>query len=108
MHRALLLFALVACLAGCNNPSGPLFTQAGTGNDVFTVPSSVKTARITGQFSGNTANFILWVDDSLIVNELLGTLWPTTSYAGTHAVRGGQARVENSTGVAWTFTEVRD
>jgi hypothetical protein len=108
MYRVLPLVLVVASLLGCNNPSGPLFSRAGTGNDVFTVPSQVKLAHITGQFAGSSSNFIIWIDNDLVVNELLGTFWEQTSYAGTHAVRNGQARVEDSTGVTWTFTEVRE
>ena len=92
---------------GVNN--SPLFTQSGTGNNVIDLPSSVTRLRITGQYSGNSSNFVIWCGSQLVVNELLGTAWNQTSYSGTHQISspGCAARIENSTGVAWTLTEVR-
>jgi hypothetical protein len=86
-----------------------LWTQSGTGNNVFAIPSYVTRVRITGQFSGFSSNFVVWCGTQLIVNELLGTGWGPTTYAGTHQISspGCSARVENSTQVSWTFTEVR-
>jgi hypothetical protein len=82
--------------------------RSGTGNDVFDKPASVARVRITGTFRGNASNFIVWCGTQLVVNELLGTGFGPVEYSGTHATPScTQVRVENSTGVAWTFTEVR-
>jgi hypothetical protein len=114
IRRALLavvLLAFVAC-GGSSSPSAPsrpAFTRSGTGNAAFDMPTDVARIRVTGTYTGHSSNFIIWVNNQLIVNELLGTGWPSTSYSGTHQLPagGGVTRVENSTGVAWTITEVR-
>lgn len=124
MIRRLALVALIACLSACDNPtapSDPIFTMSGTGNLVFTVPTRVTRARITGSYNGNSSNFALWIGPlgsncelqviqgcRLVVNELLGTGWNRTSIDGTFQTGGGgRAVFEDSAGVAWTFTELR-
>lgn len=85
-----------------------LWSQSGQGNSVFDKPSFVTRARITGSFTGFSSNFVVWCGRSLLVNELLGTGWGTTRYEGTHSTSNcTEIRVENSSGVSWTFTEVR-
>jgi hypothetical protein len=113
IRRALIAVAmltLVAC-GGSSSPSAPsrpAFTRSGTGNAAFDMPADVRRIRVTGTYTGNSSNFIIWINNQLIVNELLGTGWPNTSYSGTHQLTngGGVTRIENSTGVAWTITEV--
>lgn len=84
------------------------FSRSGQGNDVFDKPAYVTRVRITGRFDGGGQNFIMWCGNSLLVNEILGTRWPATSYEGVHATSNcTQIRVENSTGVQWSMTEVR-
>lgn len=117
--------ALAVCLSACDDgptaPTGPLFTIAGTGDQAFTVPSGVTRARITGTYNGNSSNFVLWIGPPasncelqvitgcrLVVNELLGTGWNRVTIDGLFVTGGGgRAVVEDSAGVAWTFTEVR-
>lgn len=105
------LIALVGLSCGGSSspaaPSRPLFIKNGSGNTVFDMPADVARVKITGTFTGNASNFIVWVHDDLIVNELLGTGFSSTTYSGTHAVKGGETRIEESNGVNWTFTEVR-
>jgi len=120
----LLFAALLAIgLAACDSPTAPepVFTFSGNGNTVFQVPGRVTRARITGSFSGNSSNFIVWIGNTgagcgtvahvscrLLVNELLGTLQGPLSYDGTvQTGGGGEATVKDSSGVAWTFTEVK-
>jgi hypothetical protein len=43
----------------------------------------------------------------LVVNELLGRGWPSTHFDGTYVVIGGTTEITNSSGVTWTFIEVR-
>lgn len=89
-------------------PPAPLWTASGAGNDVLDKPRTVTRVRITGRYTANSSNFIVWCNTQLVVNELLGTAWGRTTYEGTHATPScTQVRIENSTGVAWTFTEVR-
>ena len=105
-----LLVGLVACGGSSDSPaapSRPLYTRTGTGNDVFDMPTNANRVRITGTYAGNSSNFIVWIGGQLVVNELLGTSWNLTTYTGNHQVLGGAVRIENSTGVAWTITEIR-
>lgn len=104
------LLFVTSCGGSPTAPSRPatLWTSSGTGNTVLDMPTYVQRVTITGKFSGNSSNFIIWIGQNLIVNELLGTLWGPTTYTGTHVTNGGGVvRIENSSQVAWTFTEVR-
>lgn len=84
------------------------FTRSGQGNDVFDKPAYVTRVRITGRFDGTGQNFQVFCGPNLLVNEILGTRWPSTSYEGTHATPNcTQVRVENSNGVQWSMSEVR-
>ena len=87
---------------------GPLWEMRGSGNTVFDKPAYVTRVRITGRFEGTGQNFVIWCGRDLLVNEILGTRWPSTSYDGTHATPNcTEVRVENSTGVQWSMAEVR-
>lgn len=90
---------------GVNN--APLFVMTGTGDTVFTMPTSVARVRITADYTRNSSNFIVKIGGRLVVNELIGTGWGTTHFEGTYAVTGGQTEITNSSGVTWSFTEVR-
>jgi hypothetical protein len=82
--------------------------MSGAGNTVLDMPTRVARVRITGSFTGRSTNFIIKIGGRLIVNELLGTSWPSTTYDGTHLTGGGGVtEITNSSGVAWSFTEVR-
>jgi hypothetical protein len=84
------------------------WTGSGTGNRVFDKPLWVTRTRVQGQFNGFSSNFVVWCGSSLVVNELLGTGWSSTRYDGTHSTTGcREMRVENSTGVTWTLSELR-
>lgn len=123
--KRLALFLLVAASVGCGGSSptspdptpspspsptpAPLFIQSGTGNNVIDLPTTVARLRVQGTYTANSSNFIIWCGTQLVVNELLGTGWGRTAYDGTHLIqtRGCILRIENSTGVSWTLTEVR-
>lgn len=88
------------------NPSG-LYSNTGIGDTVFTIPANVTKIRIQGTYAGNSSNFIVRIAGSSLVNELIGTSWSSTSFEGTYLVTGGSTvEIINSSGVAWTFTEV--
>ena len=85
----------------------PLFSRAGTGDTVFDMPTTVSRIRITGSFNGNSSNFIVHIGGRGVVNELLGTFWGPLTFDGTYVTVGGVTEILNSSGVSWTFTEVR-
>jgi hypothetical protein len=85
----------------------PLFSVSGTGDTVFDIPSSVARVRITGDYTKRGSNFIVWIDHDLVVNEIIGTAWESTHFEGTYLTGGGTVQIEKSSGVRWTFTEVR-
>ena len=87
----------------------PIFSQSGSGADVFNMPPTVERVRITGTYTGSCENFIVKIDGDLLVNEILGTcsIASGTTYSGTHLTSGGVVQIQSSTGISWTFTEVR-
>jgi Abnormal spindle-like microcephaly-assoc'd, ASPM-SPD-2-Hydin len=89
------------------NPN-PIFTTSGSGNTVFDIPSYVTRIHITGTYSGFTSNFIVYVGSALVVNDLIGSAWASHTSDGTYLIAGGgTVQITNSSGVNWTFTEVR-
>lgn len=115
MGRAALTLCLL--LAACDSITGggELWTASGTGNSVLDRPSDVERVRVTGSYSGRYQNFVVEcgrpADDNwdLVVNEILGVEAESTQYDGTHLLERGCSPfvINNSTGVAWTLTEVR-
>ncbi len=108
------LVSLLGCGGGSpSSPSTtprPLWSNNGTGDMVFDMPRDVARVRVTGTYTGYTSNFVVWIDKprTLLVNELLGTGWGKTVYDGTLLTGGGgTVSIESSSGVVWTFTEVR-
>lgn len=85
----------------------PTFTKSGTGDTVFDLPTYVARVRITGAYAGSSSNFIVYISGRLIVNELLGSFWRALTFEGTYLTSGGIVEIKSSSGVAWTFTEVR-
>ena len=87
----------------------PIFTRTGTGANVFDMPTYVTRIRIQGSYSGNCENFVVRIAGRLIVNEILGTCSVASgrNYDGTFVATGGVTEVVLSTGITWTFTEVR-
>jgi hypothetical protein len=88
------------------NPSG-LYVKTGTGDTVFTIPTAVTRIRIQGTFAGYVSNFFVKVAGSSLVIETIGTSKSPAFFDGTYLVTGGSTvEITNSSGVAWTFTEV--
>jgi hypothetical protein len=85
---------------------GGLWSVSGVGDNVFTMPSSVLRVRITGVYTAFSRNFIVWLNNRLLVNELLGTAWGQTRYEGVLLGGGGLVQIQHSNGVAWTMTQV--
>jgi hypothetical protein len=74
------------------------------------MPLDVARVHVVGTYAGHSSNFIAWINKprTLLVNELLGTGWSSTVYDGTLLTGGGGVvSIEGSSGVAWSFTEVR-
>jgi hypothetical protein len=88
-----------------------LFTQSGVGDNVFTVPGYVTKVRIDGSYQGSCQNFIVKAGTSLLVNIIIGTCSVADThspFSGTYVITpGSQVQITSSTGIAWTFTEVR-
>jgi hypothetical protein len=111
-----LFVALVAC--GGSSSTSPTsatpWSRSGTGDMVFDMPTSVARVRIIGTYTGYSSNFVVWIgsasqpESRLLVNELLGTGWGKTTYDGTVLTGGGGVTsISHSSGVVWSFTEVR-
>ncbi len=96
------------------------FSRSGNGNDVFTIPSYISKVRITGTYTANSSNFVVWngppntncdgtinVNCHLVVNDLIGTGWGKTVSDGVYLVSQNGFQIILSTGVAWTLTEQR-
>jgi hypothetical protein len=90
-----------------------IFQQSGSGDNVFTVPSHVTRIRVDASYPGSCQNFIVRISSQTLslINIIIGTcsVADTRSpFSGTYAIQnGGTVTITNSTGVAWTFTEVR-
>jgi hypothetical protein len=88
-------------------PSGPPWSVSGTGDTVFDMPRTVERVKIVGDFMECCQNFIVKIEDDLIVNELIGQEYDSTHFEGTYTTSGGTVEIQSSSGVRWTFTEVR-
>jgi hypothetical protein len=85
-----------------------VFRRNGVGDSVFDMPTDVARVRVVGIYSGSSSNFIVRIGGRLIVNELLGIFWNQTRYDGTLLTGGGGVvAITNSSGVSWSFEEVR-
>ena len=83
-----------------------VWSRSGVGDNVFDMPTYISRVKITGSYTGNSSNFIVYIGGDLIVNELLGTVWGQTSFSGTYLTTGGVVEIKYSSGVSWSFTEV--
>lgn len=72
------------------------------------MPTDVERARIIATCTGNSSNFTVDNGYVVFVDERLGTAWNQTRYEGTHRVLGGgYFGITNSSGVVWSFEEIR-
>lgn len=86
---------------------GTVFTRSGVGNTVFDMPTTVSRVRIVGTYTGFASNFIVHIGGGFIVNDLLGTGFNQTVSDGIYLTHGGVVEIVSSTGVSWSFTEIR-
>lgn len=88
-----------------------LWVNSGVGDNVFSIPAYVTKVRIDGSYQGSCQNFIVKAGTSLLVNVIIGTCSVADThspFSGTYVVTAGsQVQITSSTGIAWTFTEVR-
>jgi hypothetical protein len=85
-----------------------LFTQSGSGNNVFNMPTYISRIHIRGTFTGFCcSNFIVKIGSSLVVNDIIGPSENSTVSDGVYLTSGGTVQITDSSGVSWTFTEVR-
>jgi hypothetical protein len=121
-------FGLVALLSGCGgcdpdagastfpndcgtgSASGPpaaAFQQTGTGASVIDLPSTVDVVRIQATYSGTSENFVVFSNERLIVNAIVGTSQTPAAHDGTYSV-GTDATLEitRANGVQWSITGV--
>lgn len=85
------------------------FTRTGSGANVFDLPTYITRVRIVGDYNGSCENFIIHIAGRGVVNEILGTcsVGSGRHFEGTYVTSGGVVEVLNSSGITWTFTEVR-
>lgn len=86
-----------------------LFARSGVGDTVFDMPIYVRRIRIQGFYGGRCENFIVRIARRLIVNVILGncSVAQGRDFDGTYLTTGGVVEIVGSSGVQWTFTEVR-
>lgn len=94
---------------GVNNT--PIFTRSGTGDSVFDMPTTVARVRIQAVPTTSCQNFIVRIGGrASIVNIILGTcsVADARSLDSTYLTGGGgTVSITSSTGIQWTFTEIR-
>ena len=74
---------------------------------MFDMPTDVRRIRIQATYTGYSANFVVHIGGAHVVNEVLGTSWGSTTFDGTYLTSGGVTEITSSSGVSWSFTEVR-
>jgi hypothetical protein len=87
----------------------PLWSKSGKGDTVFDMPTYISRVHITGTYTGYSQNFIVHIGTQHAVNVILGTSQYAdgTTYDGTVLTSGGVVEIVSSSGVSWSFTEVR-
>ena len=100
-------------LGGVTVSVPPPFSQSGVGDNVFAIPSFVTRVRVDATYGGTCQNFIVRISTqpTSLINVIIGTcsVADTRSpFSGTYAINnGGTVTITNSTGVNWTFTQLR-
>lgn len=84
------------------------YTRNGTGDAAFDLLTlDRQQVRIQGRYTGNSSPFVVSIDNETLVDERLGASHNNTTFEGTFTIGAGTAAIENSPGVAWSFTEIR-
>lgn len=86
-----------------------IWTQGGTGDRVFDMPTYITRVRIQANYGGFCQNFAVYIAGRLIVNEILGTCSSALgrNFDGTYTTSGGTVETKISSGVNWSFLEQR-
>ena len=92
--------------------------RSGTTATIIDLPTRITRIRIEGEYHGSSENFMVWCGTvgnrgGLLVNEVLGTFFGSTTYSGVHSAlrsyggRGQPCRQLEigDSGVRWTITE---
>jgi len=91
-----------------SNTSSALYSISGIGDNVFSIPDNVTKINIKATYDKRSSNFIVDIGGDLIVNEIIGTNSDILTFEGTYLLKDGRTtEITNSSGVSWTFTEVR-
>jgi hypothetical protein len=89
----------------------PLWTASGIGDSVFGMPTSVESVRIQATPTTSCQNFVVGIGGRRsTVNVILGTcsVADARMLDSTYLTcGGGVVSITISTGVQWTFTEIR-
>ena len=77
-------FACVGEALTVTSTSSGTWSRSGSGNTVLSLPADVRFIHVTGQYTGFSSNFVIWCGvpgnrSGLLVNELLGTGWSSTT-----------------------------
>jgi hypothetical protein len=84
-----------------------IWSQGGMGDNVFDMPTYIRRVRVIADYGDYSQNFIVRIGGSLVVNELMGRGWNQTHFEGTYQTTGGTVAITGSSGVRWSFQEVR-
>jgi len=73
------------------------------------LPSYISRVRIQASTNTSCQNFAVKIAGRLVVNVIIGTcsVADSRTFDGTYVVSGGTVETQISTGVNWTFTEIR-
>jgi hypothetical protein len=100
-------------LGGVTVSVPPPWSQSGVGDNVFTMPTYVTRARVDATYTGFCQNFIVRISTQVtsLINVIIGTCSSADTrspFTGTYAINnGGTVTITSSTGVNWTFTQLR-
>jgi hypothetical protein len=87
------------------------YTRSGIGDarfDFLTPEAEIWQIRIQAQYTKSSSPFVVSMEyEPAIVNEVIGTSHNTTTFEGTFNLAAGTVVIETSSGVAWSFTEIR-
>jgi hypothetical protein len=87
-------------------PQAPTNAQAGSGDTVFDLPTTVQRVRIQASYPGTTQNFIVRVAGQPVVNTLVGTAETPPSHDSIVDIgSGGTVEILGATGVTWSVQE---
>ena len=86
-------------------PTQPAFSQSGIGDTQLTLPNAVSIISISAEFLGGSSNFILYANNDLTINEIIGSAQYSSKIQGAYVVDPGSTiRISNSNGVSWKIS----